>query len=211
MTNFTSFYPGLSRVCYYYNQTARSTKTLASAVATVALAALAGASWPMALVAGAATAAAVYKLSPLTKKEITEKTLEEWCQQAFIPTGNFPTMEAAIDFWFTGAAQKPVLTDCDEEKMCQFLSRLTETAEYKNPHTKQHLMQRVMNALTLMANNSSIREAAFDIIEEGLSSCDDTIIRALGLIELKIQLETLQTSQLIFRRRWIQLIASQYT
>ena len=75
-----------------------------------------------------------------------------------------------------------------------FLSRLTETAEYKNSQARPVLAKRVVEAFSLMAESEAIKDRAFDLIHEGLTSCDDRIISALQEIELMVLLHKIENA-----------------
>jgi hypothetical protein len=82
----------------------------------------------------------------------------------------------------------PKDSEMNLRNILNFLSWLTGTAEYKNLQARPVLAKRVIEAFSLMAEGESIKVRAFDIIEEGLTSCDDRIISALEEIELMVLL-----------------------
>jgi hypothetical protein len=120
---------------------------------------------------------------------------------ASVPTVTFPNLDTALTFWVEAANNadliKPSITIDSAiafRNVLAFLSRLTETAEYKNPQARPLLTKRVIEAFSLMAENESIKGRAFDLIEEGLTSCDDRIISALEEIELMMLLHQIENT-----------------
>jgi len=113
----------------------------------------------------------------------------------------FPNLDAALTFWVKATndaalVNPPITIDSDEalENVLRFLSRLTETAEYKNPQARPVLAQRIIEAFKLMAEDESIKGRAFEIIHEGLTTCDDRIISALEEIELMALLHRIENT-----------------
>jgi E3 ligase-like protein (putative virulence factor) len=119
---------------------------------------------------------------------------------AAVPTQTFPNLDAALTFWVKSADEiltTPPITIApgeDLDNVLRFLRRLTETAEYKNPKARPVLAMRVIDALRQMAEDASIKDRAFEIIQEGLISCDDRIIDALEEIELMVLLHQIETT-----------------
>ncbi len=120
---------------------------------------------------------------------------------AAVPTQTFPDLDTALTFWVKATneatlANPPITIDSDEalSEVLRFLSRLTETAEYKNPQTRPVLAMRVIEAFSLMAENEPIKGRALEIIHEGLISCDDRIISALEEIELMVLLHQIENT-----------------
>ncbi|HEX2579516.1 MAG TPA: NEL-type E3 ubiquitin ligase domain-containing protein, partial [Rhabdochlamydiaceae bacterium] len=120
---------------------------------------------------------------------------------AAVPTQIFPNLDAALTFWVqaTGNATlaNPPITIASATALgnvLRFLSRLTETAEYKNSQARPVLAQRVIEAFSLMAEDESIKGRALDLIREGLASCDDRIISALEEIELMVLLHQIENT-----------------
>ncbi|HEX4839327.1 MAG TPA: NEL-type E3 ubiquitin ligase domain-containing protein [Rhabdochlamydiaceae bacterium] len=117
------------------------------------------------------------------------------------PAQIFPNLDAALTFWVQATNDEtlvnpPITIDSDEarDNVLRFLSRLTETAEYKNPQARPVLAQRIIEAFKLMAEDESIKGRALDIIREGLTSCDDRIISALEEIELMALLHRIENT-----------------
>ena len=110
------------------------------------------------------------------------------------PACTFSTVEEAIGFWKNRvndvrAAPKLVIPrEMDSFQFCQFLARLTTTADYMNLQTRAILARRVLDVVSTMAANDELCIAACTLIHEGLSSCDDRIISALQEIELLFML-----------------------
>ena len=120
---------------------------------------------------------------------------------AAVPDQEFPNLEAALTFWVQATndatlVNPPITIDSDEalENILRFLSRLTETAEYKNPQARPVLAQRIIEAFNLMAEDASIKGRAFEIIHEGLTTCDDRIISALEEFELMALLHRIENT-----------------
>jgi hypothetical protein len=118
-----------------------------------------------------------------------------------VPTANFPNLDTALTFWVKKANETtlinpPITIDSEMalRNVLTFLSRLTETADYKNSQTRPVLAKRVIEAFSLMAENEFIKGRAFDLIEEGLTSCDDRIISALEEIELMVLLHKIENT-----------------
>lgn len=68
--------------------------------------------------------------------------------------------------------------------MVEFLGRLSNTAEYRNLQTRTILAKRIFKMVSFLAENEETKTKAFEIIHEGLTSCDDRIIAALDDVEL---------------------------
>jgi hypothetical protein len=120
---------------------------------------------------------------------------------ASVPTVIFPDLSTALTFWVTATNDEtlinPPMTIAPGialRNVLAFLSRLTETAEYKNLEAKPLLAKRVIEAFSLMAENESIKGRAFDLMHQGLTSCDDRTISALEEIELMVLLHKIENT-----------------
>jgi hypothetical protein len=116
-----------------------------------------------------------------------------------VPAVTFPDLDTALTFWVKATNDatltNPPITIAPGmalRNVLDFLSRLTETADYKNLEARPLLAKRVIEAFSLMAENESIKGRAFNLIEEGLTSCDDRIISALEEIELMVLLHQIE-------------------
>jgi hypothetical protein len=116
----------------------------------------------------------------------------------------FQSLEEAFAFWEsqTKGSAKYDLSNLEMdlsniEPVLMFLSELKETAEYKNPHTRAHLATRVLDAFLLMSTDSSIKEKALWLIQEGLTSCHDRVISAVEQIELMVRLHNIEQSGVV--------------
>jgi hypothetical protein len=114
---------------------------------------------------------------------------------ASVPTQIFLDLDIALTFWVKATndvtlTNPPITIDLemDLRNVLTFLSRLTETAEYKNPQARPMLAKRVIEVFSLMAEDEDIKGRAFVSIHHGLSTCDDRIISALEQIELMVLL-----------------------
>jgi hypothetical protein len=120
---------------------------------------------------------------------------------ASVPTEIFPDLDTALTFWVKATNDatltNPLITidsEMDLHNVITFLSRLTETAEYKNPQARPMLAKRVIEVFSLMAEDEDIKGRAFTIIHHGLASCDDRIISALEEIELMVLLHQIENT-----------------
>ncbi|HEX4838974.1 MAG TPA: NEL-type E3 ubiquitin ligase domain-containing protein [Rhabdochlamydiaceae bacterium] len=117
------------------------------------------------------------------------------------PAHIFSNLDTALTFWVKATndatlVNPPITIDSTEAlaNVLRFLSRLTETAEYKNPQARPVLAQRIIEAFNLMAEDEAIKGRAFDIIRQGLISCDDRITFALEEIELMALLHRIENT-----------------
>jgi hypothetical protein len=120
---------------------------------------------------------------------------------ASVPTEIFPNLDTALTFWVKATndatlTNPPITIDLemDLRNVLTFLSRLTETAEYKNPQARPMLAKRVIEVFSLMAEDEDIKGRAFTIIHHGLASCNDRIISALEEIELMVLLHQIENT-----------------
>ena len=102
----------------------------------------------------------------------------------------FKTLDAACNFWREALSgeEKPeiklTLGGRELGNMLDFLSRLTETDEFKNGATKSILARRIVAVLQRMEREEEFKRTAHALIDEGLSSCHDRIISALDQLDL---------------------------
>ncbi len=68
----------------------------------------------------------------------------------------------------------------------RFLTKLQQTAEYENPAARQFLVIRIVSVLDTMEADEKIRELAFGLINEGITTCEDRVTFTLGEIEQQI-------------------------
>ena len=105
---------------------------------------------------------------------------------------NFATIEEAIGFWknltvSNGPLQEQSIQIPEEcqSTFLQFISRLKETAEYKNIQTQKTLASRIITVLSKMHENAEFKQEALDYMHTAITSCNDRIIKGLDEIELK--------------------------
>ncbi len=111
------------------------------------------------------------------------------------------TLEDALTFWKNvandAAYELPnIAIDQHLDRAVDFLSRLTNTAEYEYEQTRPLLAKRILDAFTCMAQDPEIKNRALDIIYHGVATCSDRIISALKEIELMIRLHKIEKSGL---------------
>ncbi len=111
------------------------------------------------------------------------------------PSLEFTTLDQGLEFW-TKLAEKQAphveINGLSVGNVMDYLSRLTTTQEYKNLQTRKYLAERLIDVFKLMGEDNGIKEHAVNLIEEGLSSCDDRIISALNEIELMVQVNEIE-------------------
>ena len=109
-------------------------------------------------------------------------------QAAALDERTFSSLDQALSFWTaldrTAQAPRIVLQESDKADMVQFLGRLSNTAEYRNLQTRTILAKRILKMVSFLAENEETKAKAFEIIHEGLTSCDDRIIASLDDVEL---------------------------
>ena len=109
-------------------------------------------------------------------------------QAAALDEITFSSLEQALSFWTaldrTVRVPRIVLQESDKADMVQFLGRLSNTAEYRNLQTRTILAKRILKMVSFLSENEETKAKAFEIIHEGLTSCDDRIIAALDDVEL---------------------------
>ena len=120
-------------------------------------------------------------------------------QAAGFPTQIFSNLDEALSFWVKEANDRnlrhhSITIDQHLDKVLDFLSRLTSTAEYKNLQSRPFLARRIIEVFKKMAQEDEIKARAVDLIYHGLASCDDRIISALEEIELMIRIHTIEKS-----------------
>jgi hypothetical protein len=101
-------------------------------------------------------------------------------------TNFFEDVTEAIEFWEGDETLASKIPKRLEDKLQEFLDRLTNTAEYKNSKTKSSLCTRVKTVLDEMNSNQEFRDEALDIIVDSLESCDDNIILEFNNIEKRL-------------------------
>ncbi len=110
------------------------------------------------------------------------------------PTIAFASLDEALKYWEIASIPCPEFSRYELPHVLEFLKRLTETAEYKNPKSKEALKIRVAEALKLMKEDQEIKTRSYNIIYNGLISCDDRILSALDEIELMVNVYKLERS-----------------
>ena len=105
---------------------------------------------------------------------------------------NFATIEEGIGFWknltvSNGPFQEQSIQIPEQYRLAflQFISRLKETAEYKNIQTQKTLASRIITVLSKMHENAEFKQEALDYMYTAITSCHDRIIKGLDEIELK--------------------------
>ncbi len=121
---------------------------------------------------------------------------------ASVATTAFKSLQEALEFWkketgnttllLPGVAFEPH----ELPHVLNFLGRLTTTAEYQNVQSRPILANRVMDAFKLMAENTDIKSRSYDLIYNGLASCDDRIISALDEIEIMVDIYNLEKTKM---------------
>eukprot|EP00958_Prasinococcus_capsulatus_P030336 scaffold8068_cov565-Prasinococcus_capsulatus_cf.AAC.2 len=87
------------------------------------------------------------------------------------------------------------LLSSDETRLLlSFLSRLCNTAEYRNKKTRIFLARRVLYMLDQLIHNEKFRERAMLEVSTALDTCDDRVIWALDQIELAIRIDEARSS-----------------
>jgi len=104
----------------------------------------------------------------------------------------FATLDDAIRFWKEASESEEflpelVLADHDKQSLHRFLNRLTGTAEYKNPHTKKFLAERVLTVLSWLTTDNPFKEMALAKIHDAVTTCDDRVIFSLNELEIAQQ------------------------
>ncbi len=116
------------------------------------------------------------------------------------PTITLATLDETLAFWFKEAKNKTlaipsVVIDLkNRADVIRFLARLTETAEYKNVQTRQHLACRILETFHQMTLDDEIKARACIIIHQGLTSRDARIISALEEIELMLLIHKIENT-----------------
>ena len=105
---------------------------------------------------------------------------------------NFATIEEGIGFWknltvSNGPLEEQSIQIPEEcqSTFLEFISRLKETAEYKNIQTQKTLASRIITVLSKMHENAEFKQEALDYMYTAITSCNDRIIKGLDEIELK--------------------------
>ncbi len=118
-----------------------------------------------------------------------------YSQEAQQPSSTFTTLDQGLQFWAELAKKQAPHVEINGlscGNVRTYLSRLTTTQEYKNLQSRKYLAERVIDVFKLMREDNGIKEHAVNLIEEGLSSCDDRIISALNEIELMVQVNEIE-------------------
>ena len=108
-------------------------------------------------------------------------------QATTIDERTFNRIDRALKFWGDIVRRDPpqiILEKTALEYMTCFLSRLVNTAEYKNIQTRNILALRVLEMVDFLNDNEEIKGRAIDLIHDGLTSCDDRVIATLDDVEL---------------------------
>lgn len=102
-------------------------------------------------------------------------------------------LEKELNFWFSLENEHTLDTklvyslfqieDVKQNNLAEFLFKLKETADYKNPITKRRIIERVVSMLIGIGNDKEFAGLVFSIIHESLSSCVDRIALAFDEIE----------------------------
>ncbi|WP_257266922.1 NEL-type E3 ubiquitin ligase domain-containing protein, partial [Endozoicomonas sp. ONNA2] len=106
----------------------------------------------------------------------------------------FANLEQCLAFWqkLASSDAEPPQLDLMPDKaapLISFMEKLTRTADYFNPATRPVLAQRVMAVISLLTGNVQIRDAALELIEHAITSCNDRAALALDDLET-LQLRT---------------------
>ena len=116
-------------------------------------------------------------------------------QRASQPTQQFASIQQGLQFWANLAEEEqvPQLTFNEyANKVLDFLTRLTSTAEYKNTHTRSFLAKRVVDMFKKMSEDSEVKEEAVNSIYYATDTCDDRIISGFNEIELMIEIRNIE-------------------
>lgn len=123
------------------------------------------------------------------------------------PHLNYTTIEDGILSWLVGSNdhQQTALTELnlptwglaslDERTLTNFLSRLHNTAEARNPTTLPHLQQRVLRLLKLMRDGQpEYRALVIATMAAHSTNCDDAIMQGMDALDEAIEIQLAHSS-----------------
>ncbi len=99
-------------------------------------------------------------------------------------------------------------TDLESKNICDFLSYLTSTKEFKNKQTKEFLAKRVVAIINLLSKEGPIRERVYYLICGATETCGDRVISALDDIEQAIQIDEIENNN--YSKKELKEIAKGY-
>ncbi|MBO9495885.1 hypothetical protein J7438_17615 [Thalassotalea sp. G20_0] len=106
----------------------------------------------------------------------------------------FESLQEGLEFWRELASTDTETPALDpDDRLTEFLQRLTGTADYQNLATRPVLAQRVMAVMSLLADNDQFRDDALDRLSYAGTSCNDRVILALDDLETMQLLTSAQT------------------
>ncbi len=109
---------------------------------------------------------------------------------------NHPDLHSAIGSWLSSDESQALTPDDwglngpENQNLTTFLSRLHQTADAQNVHSRPHLQARISAFLRQMQHNpNGFRALAMERVSQGISSCDDRVILIMNNIELLTRIE----------------------
>jgi hypothetical protein len=116
-------------------------------------------------------------------------------------SGALKKLADIVAFWQSmHPAARPIdparwqLTSAECTMMQQFLSRLTNTADYNNVRVRPHLATRICAVIEAITDDASLRLQCLDCITQALESCDDRVSLVLNQLELAIRVHQAEHS-----------------